>query len=356
MVSQDSTTVTEASKETRQWDALKARALPAPEDFFVYAVRTTGVFCRPTCASRRPLRRNVEFFDRAVDALRRGYRPCKRCRPLGSEPKTAMLERACALLSNGGATRTRDVADALGVSTSFLQRTFKQHLGVTPQQYRRRVLAEAGRSALRASATVTESVYAAGYASSSRFYDGIGRELGMSPSAALRGGDGETIRHFESSCSLGRVLIAWTTRGVCEVALGDDGSALEAELRAHFPKARFERCDPPEWARAVVQAVEHGSTVDLPLDIRGTAFQERVWQALRTIPRGETRSYSELAEALGAGSASRAVAHACARNKLAVLVPCHRVLRRDGTMSGYRWGVERKRALLDRESNAVEKR
>lgn len=340
--------------ETERWEAVLTRA-PGQETSFVYAVRTTGVFCRPGCASRRPLRKNVEFFDEAADAMRSGYRPCRRCQPMGAEPLARMLERACALLESDASARTRDVAQSLEVSPSYFQRVFKRHLGVTPQQYRRRALAEAGRVALRRYGSVTESVYAAGYSSSSRFYDGVGRELGMTPSEALHGGHDHCVRYVTSPCSLGHVLIAWTARGICEVALGEDTDELSNHLVTHFPASSLEPSEPSKWTRAVIEAVEHGSHVDLPRDVRGTAFQERVWQALRSIPRGETRTYADLAASLGVPAGSRAVARACAANRLAVLVPCHRVIRKDGGIAGYRWGMERKQELLERERREVEK-
>ena len=340
--------------ETR-WEALISRD-EAEGDAFVYAVRTTGIFCRPGCASRRPRRTNVEFFDRAADAIRSGYRPCKRCRPLGADTRANTLERACAMLSGDDTARNGEVARSLGMSPSYFQRMFKKHLGITPQQYRRRVLAEAGRSALRQAGSVTETIYAAGYSSSSRFYEGVGRELGMSPSTALRGGVGETIQYSTSPCSLGTVLVAWTALGICEVSLGDDADTLAHRLRSHFPKATLDPCDPSPELFAVLDAVDQGARSHVPLDLRGTAFQERVWQALMAIPTGETRSYTEIAEALGAPAASRAVASACAKNRLAVLVPCHRIVRKDGGIAGYRWGMERKQQLLEREAEAVEKR
>jgi AraC family transcriptional regulator of adaptative response/methylated-DNA-[protein]-cysteine methyltransferase len=249
---------------------------------------------------------------------------------------------------------TREVAQAVGLSDSYFQRCFKKHLGVTPQQYRRRIVAERARDGISEAASVTQSIYEAGYSASSRFYDGVGRELGMQPSIARAGGVGERITYVVARCSLGRILIAWTARGVCEVAFADSEAELVVRLQRHFPRAALEASNEAEWARAVIASVEMSSPVDVPLDIRGTAFQERVWRQLRSIPAGQTRTYSEIAEALGEPAAARAVARACACNKLAVVVPCHRVVRKDGSLSGYRWGVERKRELLQREA-AVEK-
>lgn len=264
---------------------------------------------------------------------------------------TDAMIRACRLLASEAPVQTRELARALGLSESYFQRCFKKHFGVTPQQYRRRVLAERGRDALSAARSVTESIYQAGYSSSSRFYEGLGRELGMKPSLARAGGLGELIQYVIADCSLGHILIAWTARGVCEVAFTDSVEELVHRLKRHFPKAQLEAAYETDWTKAVIDAVEMASPANIPLDIHGTAFQERVWRALRAIPAGETRSYSELAEALGEPSAARAVARACASNPVAVLVPCHRVLRKDGGLSGYRWGVERKRELLRREAS-----
>ncbi len=274
-----------------------------------------------------------------------------------SSPKDATVEalvEACRLLSMEGPMKTREVASIVGLSASYFQRSFKKHLGVTPQQYRRRVLAERGRDALRRSKSVTESIYEAGYTSSSRFYEGVGRELGMKPSIARAGAPRELIEYARGECSLGFLLIAWTHRGVCLVALGDSQVELEQQLAQRFPKATFNEAAQAEWTAEVVRAVELASPVDIPLDIRGTAFQERVWRALREIPRGETRTYSEIANTLGMPSAARAVAGACAANSLAVLVPCHRVVRANGNLGGYRWGVDRKRELLRREAKCAE--
>ena len=338
--------------EAERWQALVVRA-KQPDGVFYYAVRTTGVFCRPTCTSRRPLRKNVEFFDTAQEALRAGYRACKRCRPVDlaapDRASEAMVE-ACRLLGAADPIRTRDVAQSVGLSDSYFQRSFKKYLGVTPQQYRRRAIAERGRDAIGQADSVTESIYDAGYSSSSRFYDGVGRELGMDPAVARAGGPDQRIRYSTAPCSLGFILVAWTERGVCEVAFGDTRSELLPQLETHFPKAALESADENRWVRDIVESVDVSTSPDIPLNIRGTAFQERVWRELRAIPLGETRTYSDVAFALGAPSATRAVASACASNRIAVLVPCHRVVRKDGELTGYRWGVARKRELLDREA------
>lgn len=277
----------------------------------------------------------------------------QRCRSASESPQDTTAEalvEACRLLSSEEPVQTRDLACAVGLSASYFQRCFKKHLGVTPQQYRRRILAERGRDALGRVRSVTQSVYEAGYSSSSRFYEGVGQELGMKPSVALAGAPGEVIHYALAQCSLGHLVVAWTRRGVCEVGFADSPDELVPQLKRHFPKATLNASEPTNWVEAVIGAVEMTTSVDIPLDIRGTAFQERVWRELRAIPAGETRTYSEIASALGQPSAVRAVARACATNSLAVLVPCHRAVRKDGSLAGYRWGVERKHELLLREA------
>lgn len=339
------------SSDTARWRAVRTRSASA-DRHFVYAVRTTRVFCRPSCASRLPRRENVEFFDTAGSARDAGYRPCKRCRPATApvDEGMALVQEACRRLRAEERMTTRDVARGLGLSPSYFQRVFKKRLGVTPQQFRRRVLAERGRDALGRSASVTESVYEAGYSSSSRFYDSVAPELGMKPAAARAGAPGELLRYATVESSLGWLLIAWTERGVCQVGFADKPAELVAALRRTFPKARLEPSGRTPWVDAIVAAVETSTPADIPLDLRGTVFQERVWQLLREIPSGTTRTYKDLAEALGNPKGVRAVAGAIARNPLAVVVPCHRVIRSDGSLAGYRWGAARKRELLRRES------
>jgi len=337
-------------KETARWQAVSSRS-PVADGEFYYAVRTTGVFCRPTCASRKPRRENVEYFDTAEDAIRAGYRACKRCRPTTEvSERSATLIEACRLLSGLEPMSNRHVARSVGLSESYFQRSFKKHFGVTPQQYRRRVLAERARRSLGRTRSVTESIYEAGYSTSSRFYEGVGRELGMKPATAKAGAPGETIRYCVAPCSLGRVLIAWTARGVCQVAFADSADEVVDELHRRFPKAALEPSSHSDWARAVVESVEMATPADVPLDVRGTAFQERVWRHLREISAGQTQTYGEVAVALGRPTAARAVARACASNPVAVVIPCHRVVRRDGSVAGYRWGEARKKELLRRES------
>jgi len=334
------------------WQALCARDRTA-DGTFVYGVLTTTIYCRPSCPSRQPNRDNVRFFAVPAEAETAGYRPCKRCTPQHARPPAAeLVARAAPLLLADPRPTNAQVAAQLGLSSAAFLRRFKAVTGVTPQRYRRRVLAERARAALPTAEQVADASARAGYSAPSRFYDTVGRELGMDPAKARAGGRGEQVHHVVASCSLGRVLVAWTDRGVCRVTLGDDDEALRHELVAALPHAEHGRSEASPYLQALLAGIDEGRAVDLPLDLRGTAFQERVWQALRTIPRGDTWSYAELAASVGSGP--RAVASACAANAVAIAVPCHRVVRSDGTLSGYRWGVERKAALLAREATATQ--
>lgn len=338
-----------ASPEAR-WRAVRTRD-PGAGGAFVYGVTTTGVVCRPACASRTPRRENVVFFDALADAEGAGFRPCKRCHAgrAASDPARA-IAAACELLATSDDTvRSRDVASAVGLTPASLARAFRARLGITPRQYRHRVLAARARDALPRSSTVTEAIYAAGYSTSSRFYEGAGREFGMAARVARRGGDGQEVRFTSRPTSLGTLGIAWTGRGVSDVFFVDDPAEVEATLLSRWPGANRARASLPPWLDRVVEAVERPVIADVPLDIQGTAFQERVWQVLRTIPPGETRSYGEVAATIGAPRAHRAVARAIGQNPIAVLVPCHRVLGKDGSLTGYRWGTSRKEELLRRE-------
>ncbi len=347
---------TDFADDQSRWAAVMRRDRAA-DGAFVYAVETTGVFCRPSCASRPALRKNVRFFDGPAQAERAGFRACKRCKPTADDPRDLAAERmvrACRLLEEGEVTRTDAIAAALGMSAFHFLRTFKKHVGVTPQAYRRRVVTERAKDAVAHAPSVTRAIYDAGYSSSSRFYEGARAELGMTPRRARAGGDGERVRYVVRRCSLGALLVAWTERGACDVRFGASDREVTTAIHARFPAARIERAAVPPWVDAIVDAVERplarSVPVDLPLDIRGTAFQERVWRELRCIPPGETRSYGEIAAAIGAPRAVRAVASACAENHVAVVIPCHRVVRADGSVSGYRWGAQRKKALLRREA------
>jgi AraC family transcriptional regulator of adaptative response/methylated-DNA-[protein]-cysteine methyltransferase len=343
---------TESSDEL--WTAVSRRDEKA-DGKFVYAVKTTGVYCRPSCRSRLPLRGNVEFFADLADAAKAGYRACKRCRPDHGDPRREldrMLVRACRLLESEDRVTGERIATELGVSQHYFHRFFKQRTGVTPQQYRRRVLAERAKAELPNAGSVTEAVFAAGYSSSSRFYESAGRELGMTPKDLQKGARERPVQYATRACSLGRLLVAWTEHGVCDVHFGDSDGDLAEILAERLPGAILTRAAVPTWVDDIVELTERPHTKHVPLDIQGTAFQQRVWQELRRIPVGETRSYGDIARAIGAPEAARAVAHACAQNRLAVVVPCHRVVAATGDLSGYRWGPNRKRALLDRETRA----
>jgi AraC family transcriptional regulator of adaptative response/methylated-DNA-[protein]-cysteine methyltransferase len=344
-----------ASDEAR-WQALCDRDAGADGAFF-YAVRTTGVYCRPSCGARRPNRENVAFYESREAAQRDGFRPCKRCRPdaphAGAE-QAAMIAKICRLIENAESEPNLEtLAEAAGMSRFHFHRVFKAATGVTPKAYAAARRGERLRSELQHSDSVTEAAYGAGFNSSGRFYAASQPMLGMQPKAFRAGGKDAVIRFALGQCSLGAILVAATERGVCAISLGDDPDELLRELQDRFPKAEMIGGDQAfeQLVAKVVGLVEQPmKATDLPLDIRGTAFQQRVWTALARIPAGKTVSYSELAQQVGMPRAVRAVASACAANKLAVAIPCHRVLRNDGALSGYRWGVARKRALLDREA------
>ena len=342
--------------DEERWAAVVERDRGA-RDAFVYSVATTGVYCRPGCGARRPRREHVDFHASAEAAEKAGFRPCRRCRP--NEPPLAqrhanVVAAACRAIETAAAPPDVDaLAEAAGMSRSHFHRVFKSIAGVTPRAYVAGHRGDWAREALRNSRTVTDAIYEAGFNTSGRFYAAASEMLGMAPSTFRRGGAGETIRFAVGECSLGSILVAATGRGVCTILLGEDPGGLLRELEDRFPKAELAGGE-PEFESLVARAVglvEYPALGhDLPLDIRGTAFQRRVWQALREIPAGETASYGGIAAAVGSPKASRAVASACAANPLAVAIPCHRVVRNDGSLGGYRWGVERKQALLAREA------
>ena len=338
------------------WAALGRRD-QAFDGRFVYSVRTTGVYCRPSCAARPARRENVALHASPAEAEAAGFRACLRCRPDGEslqQRHAALIDRACRLIDS--AEEEPDLAAlsrAAGLSRFHFHRLFKDRLGVTPKAYAAARRAARTATALAKAATVTDAIYDGGFASSGPFYASAVERLGMTPSARRRGGMGETIRFAVGRCSLGSILVAATDKGVAAITFGDDPQELVEDLQDRFRGADLVGGDADFEglvARVVgfVEAPRLG--LDLPLDIRGTAFQERVWQALRAIPAGETQSYAEVAQRIGSPKAVRAVAGACAANALAVAIPCHRVVRTGGGLSGYRWGVERKRALLDREA------
>jgi AraC family transcriptional regulator of adaptative response/methylated-DNA-[protein]-cysteine methyltransferase len=341
------------------WTAVENRDATADGSFY-YGVRTTGVYCRPACASRRPLRTNTVFFETTAAAEAAGFRACKRCRPADDSAAArhlAAIEKACALLRTSETIPSLgELADAACISRFHFHRVFKQITGVTPREYARsHRLGRLGEK-LDSGQPITASIYAAGFGSSSRAYEAAPAGLGMTPGTRRRGGSGETIRFVTVATPLGWALVAATARGICMTALGDNRDSLAAALRERFPRAELvaEDAGLKEWADRIVRFITAPEqNLDLPLDIRGTAFQARVWRALQKIPLGKTASYTEIAARLGQPKAVRAVAQACAANKLALVVPCHRVIRSDGELGGYRWGLERKRALLARERAAV---
>ena len=345
----------------KAWQQVLARDARA-DGQFVYAVKTTKIFCRPSCPSRRPERKNVSFFPTAEIARGAGYRACLRCEPEAvarkADPQIAAIERVASYLTEHADERTKlkDVATATGVAPLTILRGFKRVLGVTPREYAKAERVKKFKAKVRDSkSTVTEAIYEAGYGSSSRLYEGSDATLGMTPTALKTGGKNEMIRYAVAESRIGFLIVAATAKGICWIAIGDSPDELVAGLGRGFPNAELKQMD-AELSYAVEAVVgqmgESTPATALPLDVRATAFQERVWRALRGIPRGETRTYTEVAEAIGSPASVRAVAAACAANPLALVVPCHRVVGKSGRMTGYRWGLERKRQLLDSEARA----
>jgi AraC family transcriptional regulator of adaptative response/methylated-DNA-[protein]-cysteine methyltransferase len=336
---------------TERWQAVLARDRRF-DGAFVYAVRSTGIYCRPSCASRRPRRTQVTFFPIPEAAEREGFRACRRCHPAdvnGGDPAVTLVREACRAIAAGERLPG-------GGDPRRLARAFKRVLGITPRAY-----AEARRllrfkQELQRRKHVSPALYEAGYSSTSRVYEHAHEQLGMTPATYARGGTGIGIAYVTIPTSLGRLLVAATERGVCRVALGDTPAALEAELIAEFPAARVVADQSGQlhgWVTAMLAYLDgREPDLDLPLDIRATAFQRKVWQELQKIPFGQTRTYAEIAKRIGRPTAARAVARACATNPAALVIPCHRVVREGGELGGYRWGVDRKRALLDRERDA----
>jgi AraC family transcriptional regulator, regulatory protein of adaptative response / methylated-DNA-[protein]-cysteine methyltransferase len=362
--SEGSTMTTQAINDTAaartqsdpRWAAVIARDARADGTFF-YSVRTTGVYCRPSCGARVARPENVAFHASTHDAERAGFRACKRCRPdrlSPSQEQVALVSTLCRLIESADHVPTlAELASRAGLSAHHLHRTFRAITGVTPRAYAAAHRAHRVRDSLTASATVTDAIYDAGYGSNGRFYDEANAVLGMTPTRYRAGGAGTRIHFAIGECSLGSILVAQSGRGVCAIFLGDDPDRLARDLQDRFPNAQLVGGDAAfeGLVAKVVGFVESPDAgLDLPLDVRGTAFQRRVWQAMRDIAPGETASYSELARRIGAPKSTRAVAAACAANVLAVAIPCHRVVRSDGGLSGYRWGVERKRALIEREA------
>lgn len=346
----------------QMWEAVAAKDSRF-DGQFVFAVSSTKIYCRPSCPSRRPRREHVTFFDLPDAAEQAGFRACLRCEPRRTrvlDPQIELVQRVCRLLD---ASQTENVklaelaADA-GISTFHLQRTFKRIMGISPRQYQTARRFGNFKTLVREGEPVTQALYDSGFNSSSRLYEHAPEELGMTPATYSRGGRGTNINYTIVASPLGRLLVAVTERGVCSVQMADTDAQLEKDLRAEFPAATIRRDD--KALREPVQKIMNHLTnkqprLDLPLDIRSTAFQRQVWEQLRAIPYGQTVSYGAVAQALGKPGAVRAVGRACATNPVALVIPCHRVVREDRSLGGYRWGLERKQELLDRERDAAKK-
>jgi AraC family transcriptional regulator of adaptative response/methylated-DNA-[protein]-cysteine methyltransferase len=347
-----------ATKRDPRWAVVVARDSNANGKFY-YSVETTRVYCRPSCHSRLAKPENVRFHATCADAERAGFRACKRCqpnRPPLSEQHASKIAEVCRLIEESEeALSLNDLANHAGMSTYHFHRIFQSITGVTPRAYATAHRANRVRSELRRSDTVTRAIFDAGFNSNGRFYETSNQVLGMTPSDYRAGGANTEMRFAIGECSIGSILVAASERGVCAILLGDEPDALARQLQDQFPRAKLVGGD-KKFERLVAEVVglieAPALGLSLPLDVRGTAFQQRVWQALRKIPAGSTASYADIAKRIGSPSSVRAVARACAANTLAVAIPCHRVVRSDGALSGYRWGVERKRALLQRESRA----
>jgi AraC family transcriptional regulator of adaptative response/methylated-DNA-[protein]-cysteine methyltransferase len=346
--------------EAMAWESVLHRDVSA-DDRFLYGVTTTGIYCRPSCPSRRPKRDNVAFFSSVEAAERAGFRACQRCRPNRAKSAHSAVERARDYIDNhiadpGDERITLELlGEESGLSPYHLQRKFKELLGLTPAQYIRARKSERLKGELKRGETVSRATFGAGYGSSSRVYGDSDKRLGMTPATYRRGGAGAHIDYVIATTSLGTLLVAATDRGVCAVTLGDNAKTLEAALEREYPAAIRKRVATPSsslgvWVGEIVEAVDSDRVrLDIPFDIQASAFQWKVWHELQKIPFGETRSYGEIAEAIGAPKAVRAVASACANNRVAVVIPCHRVVRQSGALGGYRWGLERKRLLLEKE-------
>lgn len=345
----------------RRWEAVLSRDINADRDF-VYAVRSTGIYCRPTCPSRRPRRDQVEFFTQAEAAERAGFRACRRCKPqlandAGNNPAQRIAKQVAELcraieMNLDGPVKLESLAAQAGASTHAVLRAFRKAMGITPRQYADAVRLRRLKGHLKKGSDVTTAMYEAGYSSPSRLYESASSALGMTPGTYLNGGKGMQIAYTIAPSPMGRVLVAATTRGISAVYLGDKDAPLERALHEEYPRAEIRR-DSASLENFVGEIVHHlkgaQQQLDLPLDVQATAFQRRVWEELKKIPYGATRSYSQVARAIGRPKATRAVARACATNPVSIVVPCHRVVREDGQLAGYRWGLSKKTALLVQE-------
>ncbi len=345
-----------ATTSDPRWASIVARDKNSDGDFY-YSVKTTGVYCRPSCGGRLAHPENVQFHKTTDDAEKAGFRACKRCRPTGlslTAKNSAKIAKACRMIETSEESIPLEkLAKAAEMSPYHFHRTFKTATGLTPADYAKAHRSERVRKTLSGGRSVTDAIYDAGYGSSSRFYESSNEVLGMTPTSFQNGGANTTIHFAIGESTLGSILVAKSDRGVCAVLIGDDPESLVNDLQDRFPKADLigNESGYEEMVAKVVGLIEAPSVgLDLPLDIQGTAFQQRVWRALQRIPLGSTATYAEIAKQIGMPKAVRAVAQACAANSLAVAIPCHRVVKSDGKLSGYRWGVERKRTLLDREA------
>ncbi len=347
--------------EERCWQAFSARD-KAADGQFVVAVRSTRIYCRPSCPSRRPKRENVLFFSGPAAAEEAGYRACLRCRPRHNgvpEEQVALVQQVCRVIEQHpeGIVSLDELGAQVSMSPFHLQRTFKRVLGISPRQYAEAYRLGRLKERLKEGESVTQALYEVGYGSSSRLYEQANARLGMTPATYGKGGKGMQISYTIVSCPLGKVLVAMTERGVCMVGLGESEELLQQELANDYPAAQIQRVEGQvhTWVSTILDYLNgRAPSLDLPVDVRATAFQWQVWRALQAIPVGSTRTYSELAEAIGHPRAARAVGNACANNPVSLVIPCHRAIREDGSLGGYRWGLERKKRLLDQEREHAE--
>jgi AraC family transcriptional regulator, regulatory protein of adaptative response / methylated-DNA-[protein]-cysteine methyltransferase len=345
--------------ESNRWEAIVHRT-SNDDDKFLYGVKTTGIYCRSTCSSRQPKQANVVFFDNCTEAEAAGFRACKRCHPRSISPQqqqSEIIAKVCQSIAESEKPLSlAEMSQIAGLSSHHFHRVFKEIVGVTPKKYVSTQQANRVRKQLQESNTITQAIYEAGFETSSSFYDKSTTLLGMTPTEYQQGAKGLEIQFAVKPIWLGWVVVAMTARGICAIGLGDTAEIVTTQLKQQFPHAQFQESKPEfdDWIDRTIAFIETPQLgLDLPLDIQGTAFQQRVWQALQSIPPGTTASYSEIAEQIGNPKAVRAVARACATNQIAVAIPCHRVVGSDGSLKGYRWGSDRKRTLIDREATQL---